>query len=109
TGSIGGHIINKVLITRIPKLMRFPWLKEKGVARFHFGYFVLVAHAAAARNHQVKLLFSRVRVIGTKEFAFVNSDQSEIEWMSLRQIKGLGLTPKGNRDVLDHGDKFPLR
>src|SRR5882724_2534933 len=74
TGIIGDHIINKVLIIRIPKLMRFPWLKEECVTRFHFAYAMLVAHAAAARKHQVKLRFSRVRVIGTKEFAFGNSD-----------------------------------
>jgi len=64
--------------------MRFPWLKEECVTRSHFGYAMLVAHAAAAGNYQVKLRFSRVRVIGTKEFAFGNSDQRQVKRMPFR-------------------------
>ncbi len=67
---IGDHIINKVLIIRIPKLMRFPWLKEKCVTRSHFGYPVLIPHIAATGNNQIEFRFRRMRVIGTKEFAF---------------------------------------
>ena len=73
TRIIGDHVINKVLIARVPKLMCLTRLKEKCVARSNLGGPVLVAHAATARQDQVELRFSRMRVIGTKEFAFGNS------------------------------------
>jgi hypothetical protein len=89
--------------------MRFPWLKEKCVARSHFGYPMLVAHLPPARNHQVKLRLSRVRVIGTKEFAFGNSDECQIEWMSLRQMERLRFAPKRDRNVLGNPAKLSFR
>ncbi len=53
--------------------MRLARLKEKRVARSDFGYSILVANVAAAGNDEIKLRFSRMRVIGAKEFAFGNS------------------------------------
>ena len=81
---VSDHIINKIVIPLIPKLVRFPWLKEKCVPGSHFSVPLLVAHYAPAGNHQVKLRFSGVGMIGTKEFAFRNPDQRDIEWMSPR-------------------------
>src|SRR5436853_7434774 len=70
---IGDYVINKVLVTAVPKLVCLTWLKEKCVARSNFNYPLLVTHAATARHDEVELRFSRMRVIGTKEFAFGNS------------------------------------
>src|SRR4029453_19486598 len=84
TGVIRDHVIKKVLIPGIPKLMRITWLKEKRITRSNLGYPILVAHAAAPGNDEVKLRFSRMRVIGTKEFALWNSDQRQIKRMPLR-------------------------
>src|SRR5947199_10441857 len=71
-GIICDHVINKVFITDIPKLMRLAWLKEKCVAWSNFGCPILVTDTATTGNDEVKLGFSRIRVIRTKNFTFGN-------------------------------------
>src|SRR4029453_2306278 len=80
---VSDHVVHKVLITGIPKLVRFPGLEEKRVAPSDFNRPILVANAAATRNDEIKLRFSRVRMIRAKEFTFGNSHNRQIERMPL--------------------------
>src|SRR6188508_822001 len=63
---VGDHVVNKILTASIGKLMCLTGLKEKRVARSHFGYSVLIAHIAATGDDEVKLGFRRMRMIGAK-------------------------------------------
>ena len=44
---IGNHVIHKIFITGVGKLVRFARLKEKRVARSNFSYPIIIANAAA--------------------------------------------------------------
>ena len=105
---ISDHVVNKVLITGIPKLVRFTRLKEKRVARFDFSRPILVANIAAARDDEIKFRFSRMRMIRAKEFTFWNSDQRKIERMPLGQIERLRFASERYRDILRCPAKLSL-
>ena len=66
TGIIGDHVINKILIAGIAKLMCLARLEQKRVAWSDFSDPILVANVAAAGNDKIKLRFRRVRVITGK-------------------------------------------
>jgi len=61
-----------------------------------------------AQNDQVELRFSRVRVIGTKEFAFGNSDQRQIKRMPLREIERLWLASESDGNMFHESPKLSL-
>ena len=88
--------------------MRLTWLKEKRITRSDFGNPILVAHVATAGNDEVKLRFSRMRVIRTKRFAFRNSDKREVKRMPLRQVERLRLASERDRNILRDSPKLSL-
>ncbi len=63
---IGNDIVNKILITGVAQLVRFAGLKQKRVARTDFSESILVSHAAAPGDDEVKFRLRRVRVIRAK-------------------------------------------
>ena len=63
---VGNHVIDKILVTGICKLMRLARLAQKRVPRSHFGHSVFVAYIAAAGDDKIKFRFRCMRVIGTE-------------------------------------------
>src|SRR5436190_9082455 len=91
-GVIGYDVINKIFLTCVRQLMHVAWPEKEAVACAHFSCALLVADAATAGNHQIKLRFRAVRVIGTIGFALRNSHGREIERMPFRQVERLLVT-----------------
>src|SRR6266478_5859337 len=102
---IGDHVINKILIAGVRKLVRIARPEEKRVAGGDDCRSIFVANASASRHNQIKLRLARVRMIRAKRLAFRNAHQREIERMPLYQIERLRITSERDRNIFRSSSK----